>query len=277
MRMNWLEGIILGLVQGLTEFLPVSSSGHLMIARNLLGIDIPDGDAFLSFEVIVHAATVLATIVVFRKQIWSLLCGLFKFKMNDETDYIIKICLSMIPVFFVGMFFKDSVEALFEGIRTVGFALLGTALLLSLSDFLSAKGDALCLAQRKEYRNGISWWQALLVGLAQSIAVIPGLSRSGSTIATGLLGGVRRSDMAQFSFLMVLVPILGEAFLDLVGGGFSQSAATIGSLPLILGFVAAFLSGLCACRWMIAIVKKASLKWFALYCAIIGILVLVLC
>ena len=275
--MEWFEGVLLGLVQGLTEFLPVSSSGHLMIARELLGLEIPDSEAFLSFEIIVHAATVLATIVVFRRQIWDLLKGLVRFRMNDQTDYVLKICLSMVPVFVVGMFFKDEVTALFEGLRTVGFALLGTALLLVLSDFLSAGGDKLCKAQREGYRNGISWWQALLVGLAQSIAVIPGLSRSGSTIATGLLGGVRRSDMAQFSFLMVLVPILGEAFLDLVGGGFSQSACVIGAPALLLGFAAAFLSGLCACKWMISIVRKASLKWFALYCAAIGILTLVLC
>ena len=275
--MEWFEGVLLGLVQGLTEFLPVSSSGHLMIARELLGLEIPDSEAFLSFEIIVHAATVLATIVVFRRQIWDLLKGLVRFRMNDQTDYVLKICLSMVPVFVVGMFFKDEVTALFEGLRTVGFALLGTALLLVLSDFLSAGGDKPCKAQREGYRNGISWWQALLVGLAQSIAVIPGLSRSGSTIATGLLGGVRRSDMAQFSFLMVLVPILGEAFLDLVGGGFSQSACVIGAPALLLGFAAAFLSGLCACKWMISIVRKASLKWFALYCAAIGILTLVLC
>ena len=275
--MEWFEGVLLGLVQGLTEFLPVSSSGHLMIARELLGLEIPDSEAFLSFEIIVHAATVLATIVVFRRQIWDLLKGLVRFRMNDQTDYVLKICLSMVPVFVVGMFFKDEVTALFEGLRTVGFALLGTALLLVLSDFLSAGGDKPCKAQREGYRNGISWWQALLVGLAQSIAVIPGLSRSGSTIATGLLGGVRRSDMAQFSFLMVLVPILGEAFLDLVGGGFSQSACVIGAPALLLGFAVAFLSGLCACKWMISIVRKASLKWFALYCAAIGILTLVLC
>lgn len=272
--MEWFEGIILGLVQGLTEFLPVSSSGHLMIAREILGIELPDDEAFLSFEVMVHAATVLATIVVFRKQIWQLLCGLFKFKYNEETDYILKICVSMIPVFIVGMFFKDEVTALFSGLRIVGISLLVTAVLLFLSDKLAAKGDKQCLAERKGYRNGISYLQAFVVGLGQAIAVTPGLSRSGTTISTGLLCGVKRSDMAQFSFLMVLVPILGEAFLDLVGGGFGDSAAVIGSLPLILGFVSAFISGLFACEVMIALVKKASLKWFALYCAIVGVAIL---
>ena len=272
--MEWFEGIILGLVQGLTEFLPVSSSGHLMIAREILGIELPDDEAFLSFEVMVHAATVLATIVVFRKQIWQLLCGLFKFKYNEETDYILKICVSMIPVFIVGMFFKDEVTALFSGLRVVGISLLVTAVLLFLSDKLAAKGDRQCLAERKGYRNGISYLQAFVVGLGQAIAVTPGLSRSGTTISTGLLCGVKRSDMAQFSFLMVLVPILGEAFLDLLDGGFGDSAAAIGSLPLILGFVSAFISGLFACEVMIALVKKASLKWFALYCAIVGVAIL---
>lgn len=272
--MEWFEGIILGLVQGLTEFLPVSSSGHLMIAREILGIELPDDDAFLSFEVMVHAATVLATIVVFRRQIWQLLCGLFKFKYNEETDYILKICVSMIPVFIVGMFFKDEVTALFSGLQIVGFSLLVTAVLLFLSDKLAAKGDKQCLAERKGYRNGISYLQAFVVGLGQAIAVTPGLSRSGTTISTGLLCGVKRSDMAQFSFLMVLAPILGEAFLDLLDGGFGDSAAAIGSLPLVLGFVSAFISGLFACEVMIALVKKASLKWFAFYCAIVGVAIL---
>lgn len=273
--MEWFESIILGLVQGLTEFLPVSSSGHLMIARDVLGIDLPSDEHFLSFEVIVHAATVLATIVVFRRQIWQLLQGLFKFKYNQETDYILKICVSMIPVFVVGMFFKDSVTALFQGLLVVGIALLVTSVLLFLSDRFSAKGGEQCLAQRKVYANGISYIQAFVVGLAQAVAVVPGLSRSGTTISVGLLSGVKRSDMAQFSFLMVLVPILGETFLGLVGGGFGESADIIGILPLVLGFVSAFLSGLFACKVMIALVKKASLKWFALYCAIVGITVII--
>ncbi len=276
--MEWFEGIILGLVQGLTEFLPVSSSGHLMIAREILGIELPDDKAFLSFEIIVHAATVLATIVVFRTRIWDLLKGLFRFRYNDQTDYILKIGVSMIPIFIVGMFFKDYVTALFDGLFVVGCALLVTAVLLYLSDVLSA-GKAAVQAGEGEIqsaqRNGISYWQAFVVGLAQSVAVIPGLSRSGSTIATGLLCGVRRDAMAQFSFLMVLVPILGEAFLDLLKGGFADSALSIGAMPLLGGFVAAFLSGLFACRVMIALVKKASLKWFALYCAAAGVFVLI--
>lgn len=262
--MNWWQAIILGLVQGLTEFLPVSSSGHLAIGREILGAGAAED---LVFEVAVHAATVLATIVVFRKQIWRLLCGLFKFEYNDETDYILKICVSMIPVFVVGMFFKDYVEALFSSLLVVGAALLVTALLLFLSDTVRA-----VRSEVKEERNGISYLQAFIVGLGQACAVVPGLSRSGTTISTGILCGVKREAVAQFSFLMVLIPILGEAFLDLVGGDFSASA--VGTLPLALGFAAAFISGLFACKVMIALVKKARLKWFALYCAVVGVAVI---
>ena len=263
--MEWFEALILGLVQGLTEFLPVSSSGHLAIGKALLGVE-PAGD--LVFEVTVHAATVLATIVVFRKQIWKLLCGLFKFKYNDETDYIAKLCVSMIPVFVVGMFLKDKVEAAFSSLLVVGLCLLVTALLLTLSDFLAKRVSAAV----KEGRNGINFWQAFVVGVGQALAVLPGLSRSGTTISSGLLCGVKRENMAQFSFLMVLVPILGETFLDVVDG--EMAASAVGALPLLLGFVAAFFSGLFACRVMIALVRKAQLKWFGLYCALVGLLVI---
>lgn len=266
--MNWFQALILGLVQGLTEFLPVSSSGHLAIGREILGIDTGDN---LMFDVTVHAATVLATIVVFRKQILQLLRGLFKFKYNDETDYALKIVFSMIPVFVVGMFFKDYVESLFSSFIVVGFALIVTALLLYFSDAnAAARANAAPLQ-----RNGIGWWQALVVGLGQALAVIPGLSRSGTTISAGLLTGVRRDVVAQFSFLMVLVPILGEAFLEVVGGDFSESP--IGALPMVTGFLSAFISGLFACKVMIAIVKKARLKWFALYCALAGCAVVLTC
>lgn len=258
--MSWLQALILGLVQGLTEFLPVSSSGHLAIAKELLGVEIAED---LVFEVTVHCATVLSTIIVFRKQIWKLLCGLFKFKYNDETDYVLKICVSMIPVFIVGVFFKDKVEALFQSILVVGVALLVTALLLFLSESLRSSADG-----KQEARGGISFWQALVVGLGQAVAVVPGLSRSGTTIATGLLCGVKKDVVAQFSFLMVLVPILGEMFLDVVGGDFASSAVSV--FPLLCGFAAAFLSGLFACKVMIAIVRKSKLKWFALYCALVG-------
>ena len=267
--MNWWQSIILGLIQGLTEFLPVSSSGHLAIGREILGVEASED---LVFEVMVHAATVLATIIVFRKQIWKLLCGLFKFKYNDETDYILKICVSMIPVFIVGVFFKDYVESLFGSLLVVGIALIVTAVLLYFSDKASGLRKG---AKASAARNGISYGQALTVGLGQAFAVVPGLSRSGTTISTGLLCGMKREDVAQFSFLMVLVPILGEAFLDIVGGDIASSS--ISALPLILGFISAFLSGLFACKVMIALVKRAKLKWFALYCAIVGLLVIGWC
>ncbi len=268
--MEWYEGIILGLIQGLTEFLPVSSSGHLVIGRELLGVEASED---LVFEVLVHAATVLSTIVVFRKQIWGLLKGFFKFKYNDETDYLLKIAVSMIPVFIVGVFFKDFVEGLFGSLTAVGCALLVTALLLAFSDLVSKPGKAPLLPAGKEYRNGISYWQAFVVGLGQAIAVAPGLSRSGTTISTGLICGVKRDVMAQFSFLMVLVPILGEAFLNVVGGDFT--ASSVGALPLVLGFISAFVSGLFACKVMIALVKKAKLSWFALYCAVVALCIFI--
>jgi undecaprenyl-diphosphatase len=264
--MQWFEAILLGLVQGLTEFLPVSSSGHLAIGREILGVEASDD---LVFEVVVHAATVLATIIVFRKQIWKLLCGLFKFKYNDETDYVLKICVSMIPIFIVGVFFKDWVEALFSSLMVVGVALMVTACLLFFSDRFSSRRSP----DAPVARGGISYLQALIIGISQAFAVIPGLSRSGTTISTGLLCGVRREDVAQFSFLMVLVPILGEAFLDLVGGDMAASA--VGGGALLLGFISAFVSGVFACKVMISIVKKAKLKWFALYCLVVGALVVI--
>ena len=271
--MTWLEAVLLGLIQGLTEFLPVSSSGHLEIGKALLGIEATDD---LLFTTMVHAATVLSTIIVFRKQIWTIIKGFFtglkgirvengSLVCNDQTDYLLKICISMIPVFVVGVFFKDQVESLFGSIYVVGYALILTALLLFFSDYASRPGRK-SIFPANNYRNGISYWQALAVGLGQSFAVIPGLSRSGTTISTGLICGVKREVMAQFSFLMVLVPILGETFLEIVGGEFS--ASSVGALSLVLGFASAFLSGLFACKVMIALVKKAKLSWFALYCLI---------
>lgn len=268
--MEWFEAIILGLVQGLTEFLPVSSSGHLIIGKELLGVEAADD---LVFEVLVHAATVLSTIIVFRRQLWSLIKGFFRFKYNDQTDYVLKIFVSMIPVFVVGVFFKDFVEGLFQSIFVVGVALVCTAVLLFLSDMASGPRGRESLSERKDYRNGISYWQAFVVGLGQALAVVPGLSRSGTTISTGLLCGVRRDVMAQFSFLMVMIPILGESFLQLVGG--EMGSSSVGALPLALGFVSAFISGLFACKVMIALVKKAKLSWFALYCAVVALLIFI--
>ena len=265
--MNWWQAIILGLVQGLTEFLPVSSSGHLVIFSRILGVD---GEGFLDFTVTVHLATVIATLVVFWKVIWDLLKGLFKFKYNDETDYICKILVSLIPVMLVGFLLKDFVEGLFSGaLWQIGVGLCITAALLLVSD---SAGKRFKVPVVKSARNGISWWQAFVVGIAQAVAVVPGISRSGSTIATGLLCGVERKGMAQFSFLMVLIPILGEQFLDLLkaAGGSGSFGSGVGALALAMGFIAAFVSGLFACKVMIAIVKKAKLTWFALYCLLVA-------
>lgn len=274
--MNWLQALLLGIVQGLTEFLPVSSSGHLMIVRDLLGVD---EDGFLDFTVTVHLATVLSTIIVFWKPICRLLAGLFKFKYNDETDYVFKIAVSMVPVAVVGLLFKDKVEALFsDSLFTVAVCLVITAVLLYLSDISgrsAARGNE--TISTNNARNGISYWQALAVGLGQAAAVAPGLSRSGTTIATGLLCGVKREVMAQFSFLMVLVPIIGEQFLDLLKGltGDAVFGGGLSPVCLVAGFLAAFLSGLLACKVMIALVKKARLTWFALYCLVVSLLILI--
>ena len=283
--MEWYESVILGLVQGLTEFLPVSSSGHLEIGKVLLGVETTDD---LLFTTMVHAATVLSTIVVFRNQIWDLLTGFFTglkdwrivkneagrkvLSCNDQTDYLLKMVLSMVPVMVVGLFFKDQVESLFGSIHVVGGALVVTALLLFFSDYASRPGRK-SIFPTNEYRNGISYWQAFAVGLGQAFAVVPGLSRSGTTISTGLICGVRRGVMAQFSFLMVLVPILGETLLEIVGGEFG--ASSVGALALVLGFISAFVSGLFACKVMIALVRKAKLSWFALYCLVAAVCIFI--
>ncbi len=260
--MSELQAVLLGLVQGLTEFLPVSSSGHLTIFRSLFGVEAEN----LTFEVAVHAATVLSTIVAFRKEIWDLLKGFFKFKMNSQTHYIFKIAVSMIPVMIVGLFFKDYVTTLFgSGLLIVGCMLLVTAILLYLGEKLSDRAALRAKEGDSEGRE-VGYLDAFIIGLAQSVAVLPGLSRSGTTIATGLMLGVKKSAVAQFSFLMVLVPILGEAFLELVSGEFTVAASGISTLALILGFISAFISGYVACRWMINIVRKAKLHWFSLYC-----------
>lgn len=254
--MSELEAIILGFVQGLTEFLPVSSSGHLTIGKEILGIE----SSNLTFEVVVHAATVSSTIVVFWKEIVSLIAGFFKFKMNEETQYLLKIGVSMIPVFIIGMFFKEQVEALFgSGLLVVGISLLVTATLLMLTGIIKPKEHKIT------YRN------ALVIGIAQAVAVLPGLSRSGATISTGMMLGVKKEDVARFSFLMVLIPVLGEAFLELISGEFSTAAAEMNTMPLLLGFISAFISGLFACKFMISIVKRAKLKYFAIYCAMAGL------
>ncbi|MCR5050823.1 MAG: undecaprenyl-diphosphate phosphatase [Paludibacteraceae bacterium] len=259
--MNWLQALVLGIVQGLTEFLPVSSSGHLEIGQALLGTS---GEENLSFAIIVHVATVLSTLVVLWREVSKLFQGTFTtWKWNAEKDYVAKILVSMIPVFIVGMFFKDQVEAFFgNGLLLVGICLLVTALLLALSEWM--------LNKRKNAGHEVGYKDAFIIGLAQACAVLPGLSRSGSTIATGLMCGVKKESVAQFSFLMVLIPILGEAFLDLLKLLGGEASGNLDLVPAAVGFIAAFLTGCFACRFMIEIVRRQRLIWFAVYCAIIG-------
>lgn len=266
--MEWFESLVLGLLQGLTEYLPVSSSGHLAIGSALFGIE---GDTNLQFTIVVHVATVFSTLVILWKEISWIFKGLFKFEMNSETKYFLNIVVSMIPVGIVGVFFKDYVESIFSsGLMVVGCMLLLTAVLLSFSYYAKPR-----------VKQEISMRDAFIIGLAQACAVMPGLSRSGSTIATGLLLGNSKEKMAQFSFLMVIPPILGEALLDtikMVGGNAESVTAggNISAVALIVGFLAAFVSGCLACKWMISIVKKGKLIYFAIYCALAGVVTLFL-
>lgn len=271
--MNTLQALIMGLLQGLTEYLPVSSSGHLTIASELFGID---GESNMTFTIAVHVATVLSTLVILGSEIGKILKGMcnplsprslkgngtFLNRLNPDQRYVLNILVSMIPIGIVGVFFKDQVEDLFgSGLLVVGICLLLTAALLTFS-YLA----------RPRQRENISLGHAFIIGLAQAVAVLPGLSRSGSTIATGLLLGNKKEKLAQFSFLMVIPPILGEALLDvlkMVKG--EEATGGIDTLPLIVGFVAAFISGCAACKWMIGIVKKGKLIYFAYYCAIVGV------
>ncbi len=260
--MNWLEALLLGILQGLTEFLPVSSSGHLTIGQELLNLNTSAADNLL-FTVTVHAATVLSTIVILWKEIEHLFKGtFFTTKWNDEKTYVAKILLSCIPVMIVGLFFKDQVEAIFgSGLLIVGCCLLLTALLLTFAYYAKPR-----------QKESISYRDAFIIGLGQAIAVLPGLSRSGTTIATGLILGNKKESIAQFSFLMVLIPILGETFLNIID--IIKEPALLGGIgftPLLIGFLGAFLSGCLACKFMINLVKKGKLIYFAIYCAIVGI------
>lgn len=259
--MSWLEALILGIVQGLTEFLPVSSSGHLEIGQALLGTS---GEENLTFAIVVHTATVLSTLVVLWREVAQLFKGTFTtLQWNAEKDYAAKILVSMIPVFVVGMFFKDEVESFFgNGLLLVGICLLVTAALLALSEWLQKK--------RRNAGHEVGYKDAIIIGIAQACAVLPGLSRSGSTIATGLLCGVKKESVAQFSFLMVLIPILGEALLDLIKLVQGELTSELGLVPALVGFAAAFATGCFACRFMIEIVRRQRLIWFAIYCAVVG-------
>jgi len=254
--MNWFEAIALGLIQGLTEFLPISSSGHLEITKSLFGID-PETNFY--FTIAVHGATVLSTIVVFWKEIIELITGTLKFKMNDETSYVLKLIVSMIPVGIAGLLLKDPIEKMFNGnIIFIGFMLLVTCALLAFAHFIGKKD------------REIGYLDALVIGIAQAIAVIPGISRSGATISAGLVIGNSKDKIARFSFLMVLAPIIGANILEIMSGEVNPGSSSAGII--LIGFLAAFISGYLACRWMIGLVKKSKLIWFSIYCLIIGML-----
>lgn len=254
--MNLFESIVLGLIQGLTEFLPVSSSGHLELGKYLFGID-PEANFY--FSIAVHGATVLSTIFVLWKEIIDLFRGLFAFKLNEETKYIFKLIISMIPVGLAGFFMTDIAEEYFTGNMTsLGIQFLITALFLGVT-----------LVIRPGNRN-ISYLDSFIIGISQALAVLPAISRSGATIATGLMLGNKKSDIAKFSFLMVLVPVIGANLLELRNGDFSGEDSSL--IVIAAGFITAFISGYLACKWMINLVRKGSLKWFALYCVLIGII-----
>ncbi len=256
--MDWFESLLLGIIQGLTEFLPVSSSGHLELVKAMLGKEDTLPAESLLFTVVVHFATALSTVVVFHREIWEILKGLFSFKWNDDTQFAFKIVLSMVPAALVGIFFEDAIDNLFTGqVILVGFMLLLTGLLLFLADKAKFTGKP------------VSFGNAFLIGIAQAIAILPGISRSGATISTSVLLGVDRDRAARFSFLMVVPLIFGKIAKDLLGGEVAiADGATVG---LVVGFVAAFLTGLLACRLMITLVRRAKLKYFSYYCFAVGI------
>ncbi len=256
--MDLLEAIVLGIIQGLTEFLPVSSSGHLELAKAIFG-DTSIPKESLTFTVVLHAATALSTIVIFRKEIGEILKGLFQFSWNEESKFSLKIIISMLPAVAIGLGFEEELESFFGGkILLVGCMLLITAVLLLLAD------------RAKNTNNNVSFANAATIGIAQAIAMLPGISRSGATISTSVLLGVDRTKAAKFSFLMVVPLILGKVAKDILGGDLNFQNAEI--IPLSAGFFAAFISGLFACKWMIALVKKSKLSYFSLYCAIVGLI-----
>ena len=253
--MSWIEALILGIIQGLTEFLPVSSSGHLELGKQILGVEYSEN---LTFTVVVHGATVLSTIIVFWKTIIELIKEIFKFQWNDSTKYVVKIIISMIPVVIIGLLFKEQIEGLFTGnILFVGLMLIITAILLAFTYYA------------KERQKDITFKDSFIIGIAQALAVIPGISRSGATIATGLYLGNKKEFVAKFSFLMVLVPIMAANVKDLLDLDISSQNA-VSTTPLVVGFIAAFATGLLACTWMLKIVKRGKLIYFAAYCLIVG-------
>lgn len=271
--MEWLDAFILGLVQGLAEYLPVSSSGHLQIFREILGIDLPN-DVSLQFDIILHAATVLSTIVVLWPLFRRLCVSFFTFSGDSDFWYVCKILISCIPIGIVGFAFKDLIEESFNNLLVVGICLCVTAALLCFAHYSDRfEGRMVPAGEGRD----IGWWDAFIIGCAQAVAVLPGLSRSGSTIATGILIGDKRSKVAAFSFLMVIIPILGEALLDCVKivKGTSEAAAQSQQVTagvLIIGFFTAFIVGCAACRWMLSLVRRGKLVWFAIYCIAVGVI-----
>ncbi|MGB1041995.1 MAG: undecaprenyl-diphosphate phosphatase [Tenacibaculum sp.] len=256
--MDLLEAIILGIIQGLTEFLPVSSSGHLELAKTILG-DNSVPEESLTFTVVLHFATALSTLVVFRKEVFEILKGLFQFKWNDEMKFSLKIIISMIPAVIIGLLFEEQLESFFGGkILFVGVMLLITALLLLLAD------------KAKNTNKEVSFSNSLIIGISQAIAMLPGISRSGATISTSVLLGIDRTKAARFSFLMVVPLIFGKIAKDLLSGDINFQSSDI--MPISAGFIAAFVAGLVACNWMIALVKKSKLSYFSIYCAIVGVI-----
>lgn len=259
--MDVLDAIILGIIQGLTEFLPVSSSGHLELGKALLG-DQSVPEESLLFTVVLHFATALSTLVVFRKDIWEILSGLFQLKWNKETRFSIKIIMSMIPAVIVGLLFEEQLESLFAGnIALVGAMLMVTALLLWLADRAKNTGKKVTIKN------------AFIIGIAQAIAMLPGISRSGATISTSVLLGNDKGKAARFSFLMVVPLIFGKIIKDVLSGELSTETANISTLGI--GFIAAFIAGIAACTWMIKLVRNSKLKWFAVYCVVVGIIAIV--
>lgn len=275
--MNWLQALILGIVQGASEYLPISSSGHLEIFRTLLGVDLPT-DETLQFDIMVHAATVCSTLVILWPMFKRLATGFFSIKRNADSIYVWKVLFSCIPVGIVGVFFKDKVEEIFgQGLILVGICLCITALLLTFA-YMSGYDRRTRRPVPADKGRDISWLDAFIIGCAQAVAVLPGLSRSGSTIATGIILGDKRDKVATFSFIMVIIPILGEALLDLakmLKPGAAEASGSISAMAMIIGFVSAFVVGYAACKWMIALVKKGKLIWFAAYCLIMGVICII--
>ena len=256
--METLDAIILGIIQGLTEFLPVSSSGHLELGKAILG-DSSVPEESLLFTVVLHFATALSTIVVFRKDVWEILSGLFQFKWNEETRFSLKIIISMLPATFIGLFFEEQLEAFFGGdIRFVGFMLLITAVLLFFAD------------RAKDTDRKVSYKNAFIVGISQAVAMLPGISRSGATISTSVLLGVDKTKAARFSFLMVVPLIIGKMGKDIMSGELSFESEN--TFAMGAGFVAAFIAGMAACTWMIQLVKRSKLTYFAIYCLLVGLI-----